>query len=140
MFRIFGPPGTGKTTKLLDMVDKALGKGMAPQKIAFLAFTRKAAHEARDRAAERFSLDPKNDLTYFRTLHSLAYWLLAVRESQMMSKNNYQELADSIGYVLDGSSSISEEEEWKKSTTEHPILSIINLARLKCQSLRKTYG
>ena len=47
MFRIFGPPGTGKTTKLLDMVDKALGKGMAPQKIAFLAFTRKAAHEKR---------------------------------------------------------------------------------------------
>jgi len=139
MFRIFGPPGTGKTTKLLDMVDKALGKGMAPQKIAFLAFTRKAAHEARDRAAERFSLDPKTDLTFFRTLHSLAYWLLAVRESQMMGKNNYQELANSIGYVLDGSSSIGEEEEWRQSTTEHPILSIINLARLKCQSLRKTY-
>ena len=47
MFRIFGPPGTGKTTSLLDMVDKALSSGVSPNKIAFLAFTRKAAHEAK---------------------------------------------------------------------------------------------
>ena len=43
MFRIFGPPGTGKTTRLLDMVDKALAEGVQPHQIAFLAFTKKAA-------------------------------------------------------------------------------------------------
>ena len=73
MFRIFGPPGTGKTTTLLNMVDKALADGVPSHQIAFLAFTRKAAHEARDRAAERFNLVAKDDLPYFRTLHSLAY-------------------------------------------------------------------
>ena len=72
MFRIFGPPGTGKTTALLNMVDKALESGVQPQEIAFLAFTKKAATEAKERAAERFHLDLKNDLVYFRTLHSLA--------------------------------------------------------------------
>ena len=51
MFRIFGPPGTGKTTKLLNMVDQALSNGVNPQDIAFLAFTRKAAAEAKERAA-----------------------------------------------------------------------------------------
>ena len=72
MFRIFGPPGTGKTTALLNMVDDALQSGIAPMNIAFLAFTRKAANEAKERAAARFNLDPKKDLFYFRTLHSLA--------------------------------------------------------------------
>ena len=70
MFRIFGPPGTGKTTTLLNMVDEALENGTSPHRIAFLAFTRKAANEAKERAAERFGLDPKKDLVHFRTLRS----------------------------------------------------------------------
>ena len=63
MFRVFGPPGTGKTTTLLNRVDEELAKGTPPEKVAFLAFTRKAAYEARDRAAVRFNLDPKKAVT-----------------------------------------------------------------------------
>ena len=69
---VVGPPGTGKTTFLLNEVEKHLGKGTRPERIAYLAFTRKAAREALDRAVEKFILDPK-DLPYFRTIHSLCY-------------------------------------------------------------------
>ena len=61
MCRIFGPPGTGKTTTLLNMVDKALADGVPSDQIAFLAFTRTSAQEARARAAERFILGAKDD-------------------------------------------------------------------------------
>ena len=46
---VLGPPGTGKTTTLLNKVDDYL-KQTDPDKIGYFAFTQKAAHEARDRA------------------------------------------------------------------------------------------
>ena len=100
MFRIFGPPGTGKTTALLDMVDKALSSGVSPNKIAFLAFTRKAANEAKERACERFKLDTQKDLQYFRTLHSLALTLSDIKPEQVMQAENYRELSDKLGITL----------------------------------------
>ena len=39
---IYGPPGTGKTTALLNIVETALSRGVKPERIAYLAFTRKA--------------------------------------------------------------------------------------------------
>ena len=100
MFRIFGPPGTGKTTTLLDMVDKALSAGVPANTIAFLAFTRKAATEAKERAAERFKLDPKHDLPYFRTLHSLALQCSDIQKDQIMQPENYRELSNNLGVSL----------------------------------------
>ena len=67
MFRIFGPPGTGKTTTLLNMLDKALESGVTPTSIAFLAFTRKAANEAKEEILLRRPWTNEEDqLTYFR--------------------------------------------------------------------------
>ena len=100
MFRISGPPGTGKTTTLLNMVDEALEAGVHPHRIAFLAFTRKAANEAKERAAARFNLDPKKDLIFFRTLHSLALTMSDIRPEQVMQEEHYRELSQAIGVTL----------------------------------------
>lgn len=139
MFRIFGPPGTGKTTTLLNMVDKALESGTQPQEIAFLAFTKKAATEAKDRAAERFGLDAKNDLVYFRTLHSLALSMTDVSSDRIMQQEHYKELSHAIGVEL-FSSKQGSDDFMDLAKTNDPLLGLINLARLRKIDLRKQYN
>ncbi|WP_337892749.1 UvrD-helicase domain-containing protein, partial [Mesomycoplasma ovipneumoniae] len=70
--KISGPPGTGKSTTLLNVVDQLLESKVAPDDIVFTTFSRAGAYEARDRASRRFKL-PEKSLPHFATLHSL--WL-----------------------------------------------------------------
>ena len=139
MFRIFGPPGTGKTTMLLDHVDRALSEGILPTEIAFLAFTRKAANEARERAAERFGLNEKEDLPYFRTLHSFSYRMLGVGDKDLMSKEHFDDLSKKIKIQLTVKN-CQDNEEGASAVSEHPVLGLINLSRLKKSNLRSEYN
>ena len=50
---VLGPPGTGKTTTLLNKVDDYL-KETDPDRIGYFAFTQKAAYHARDEAIKKF--------------------------------------------------------------------------------------
>jgi len=140
MFRIFGPPGCGKTTTLLNLVDQALTDHVSPNQIAFLSFTRKAANEARERAAKRFNLNAKTDLTYFRTLHSLSYRLLGLKDDQLMQTDHFNELSNHLGIQLTVSKNDSFfEDDVSITSSDHPILKLINLARLRKISIRQQY-
>lgn len=138
MFRTFGPPGTGKTTSMLNRVDEALAKGVAPTEIAFLAFTRKAANEARERAARRFDLDPKTDLVHFRTLHSLAYRTLGIRDTMLMKAENFSELSKRLG--LEMGSQTLDDDVGGMALGDHPVFSLINLARQRRIPVREQYN
>jgi DNA helicase-2/ATP-dependent DNA helicase PcrA len=94
-----GPPGTGKTTRLLEVVDQELQAGVRPDQIAFLAFTRKAAYEARKRAQDKFTLT-EDDLPFFKTLHSFAFKMLALDKSQVMDNQDYAEIGAAIGMTF----------------------------------------
>ena len=77
---ILGPPGTGKTTTLLNLVEDFLRAGTDIKKIGYFSFTKKAAWEATHRAEEKFMIDQK-EIPYFRTLHSLAFRTLGMTRS-----------------------------------------------------------
>ena len=98
---ILGPPGTGKTTALLNVVDRALESGTPPERIAFLAFTRKAASEAIERAMTRFGFE-EDRLPYFRTMHSLAFKELGLRRDEVMTTNHYKKLGRAMGISFRG--------------------------------------
>lgn len=73
-----GPPGTGKSTTLLNVVESLLSSGVDPEHIVYTTFTRAGAYEARDRACARFKLPPSR-LPYFKTLHALCHGLMPSR-------------------------------------------------------------
>ena len=69
---VLGPPGTGKTTFLLNKVEELFKEDIQPYELAYLAFTKKAATEALTRAVDKFDYE-QDQLIYFRTIHSLCY-------------------------------------------------------------------
>lgn len=99
MHKVFGGPGCGKTTRLLQIVEQELADGVPPNAIAFVGFTRKAAHEALARAKERFGL-AEDDLPFFRTLHSLAFRQLGLGRGDVMGQEDYRQIGEEIGVTF----------------------------------------
>ena len=124
---VLGPPGTGKTTTLLNKVDDYL-KETDPDKVGYFAFTQKAAYEARDRAIKKFNLG-EDDLPYFRTLHSLAFRRLGIKKENVMQRRHYMDLGKKIGFPV--SYAIYENDHSGIFTSDSEYLRIINLAKLR---------
>ena len=124
---VLGPPGTGKTTTLLNEVDKYL-KQTDPDKIGYFSFTQKAAYEARDRAMSKFNLTEK-DLPYFRTLHSLAFRRLGIKKDEVMQRRHYEDLGKKMNLILDYHE--YDNEHTGLFTTKSDLLRIVQIAKLR---------
>ena len=85
-YKVIGPPGTGKTRRLLNEVHRYVKKGVPLDRIGYFAFTRKAAREARDRYLKVETQLTKKDIQYFQTLNSLAFHKLALKEENVMQE------------------------------------------------------
>jgi len=133
---VLGPPGTGKTTTLLNLVDQFIQQGTRPRQIGYFSFTKKAATEAATRAAEKFGLDIDTDLENFRTLHSYAFKMLGMTKEKMMKKEDYKEFGQKCGIPIKVAN-YSEDDGTFNSDNEY--LTIINTARVKRLDLLEYY-
>lgn len=94
---IVGPPGTGKTTELLRVLREEIARGVRPERIAFLSFTRAARLEALVRVTKELGLS-EDDMPWCRTVHSAAYRLLKIAPSSIMMDERWSEFAAKYGY------------------------------------------
>jgi len=133
---VLGPPGTGKTTTLLNEVDKYL-KQTDPDKIGYFSFTQKAAYHARDRAMSKFNLS-EDDLPYFRTLHSLAFKRLGIKKEDVMQRRHYEDLGNKTGYNLDYNE--YDNEHTGLFTTKSDLLRIVQMAKLRNITPERQYN
>ena len=133
---IFGPPGTGKTTHLLGIVEAELQRGTPPDRIGYFAFTKRAAKEAIDRAMEKFNLNRK-DLKYFRTLHSMAYLTLGLATDDVMGDKDYEDVSDLLQIKLKNPN--KNVDYLGISTPQDPYLKLIDQAKIKGVSLSNEF-
>ncbi len=138
---IFGPPGTGKTTTLIKIVESELKKGTPPDRIAFVSFSRKAAEEARERAIEKLDIGAA-DLEWFRTLHSFAFQCLGIGTKDVMGPKDYIKLGEYVGLDLSprGSMSTDDGMAMPSATIGDQYLNIISYARAMMITLEQSYA
>ena len=91
IYKYFGPPGTGKTHKLISRAKAYIRIGTPLDKIAYFAFTKKAA----DVAKNRMPVD-NDKLYYFRTLHSFAFDQLQLNTKKVMQGEDYTKIGKKV--------------------------------------------
>ena len=136
--KLFGPPGTGKTTKLLKYVKTFLKLGTPIDKIGYFAFTTKAANEAIDRMLDYHTAFERKDLKHFRTLHSLAFNQLGMKRAQVMQEEHYEDIGKKLGIEVTVYSNGEESTGFINSDSEY--FNLINAARIKNISIEDEYN
>ncbi len=133
---LIGPPGTGKTTSLLNILDEELAAGTPPDRIGYVSFTRKAAEEAVTRACDRFKLS-RSDFPWFRTLHSLCFRMLGMTRREVLEGTRMREFASYARVRITGR--WSEDGTMVGFETGDRIIFMENLARIRGVPLRSVY-
>ena len=135
-----GPPGTGKTTTLLAHLEEELKAGVPVERIAFLTFTRRARREALERVEKVLGFSPK-DLPHFRTIHSMAFRGLSLKDGDVMGRKELQTFGEAMGltFLRSGVDELSAEGIGSQNKGD-ALLAIDNLARLRGQKVREAWG
>jgi DNA helicase-2/ATP-dependent DNA helicase PcrA len=97
--RLFGGPGSGKTTALLDRVEQLLEENddVEVRDVLVVSYTRAAAAEIRERLAERLDTTPRALRGNVCTMHAKAYDLLNLSRGDVVGESDKEEFCDEFG-------------------------------------------
>jgi DNA helicase-2/ATP-dependent DNA helicase PcrA len=96
--RLFGGPGSGKTTALLDRVEELIEEDdVDVRDVLVVSYTRAAAAEIRERLADRLGESPRALRGNVCTMHAKAYDLLNLSRSDVVGESDKEEFCDDFG-------------------------------------------
>ncbi|MFC6720414.1 ATP-dependent helicase [Halobacteriaceae archaeon SHR40] len=97
--RLFGGPGSGKTTALLDRVEELIESNdeLEVRDILVVSYTRAAAAEIRERLADRLDTTPRALRGNVCTMHAKAYDLLNLSRSDVVGESDKEEFCEDYG-------------------------------------------
>jgi len=133
IYKYFGPPGTGKTHKLISRAKAYIRIGTPLDSIAYFAFTKKAAKVARDR------MPVDNDkLYYFRTIHSFAFDQLDLNTKKVMQPSDYEKIGKQLNIRVKYYDKYNREEIFYLNN-DSPYFQMIGRAMNRDISIREEY-
>jgi len=120
--RLFGGPGSGKTTALLDRVDEMLDEGVAVNDILVVSYTRAAAQEVRERLAERLDCTPKSLRGNVCTMHAKAYELLNLSRGDVVGEKHKEAFCEEYGLDFEDEYKSSRRRSARSTTLGNKII------------------
>ena len=129
IYKYFGPPGTGKTHKLISRAKAYIRIGTPLDKIGYFAFTKKAAKVARD----RMPVD-SDKLYYFRTIHSFAYDQLDLDDTMVMQPKDYVDIGKKLNIKIKYYDKYNKEEIFYLNI-ESPYFKMVGRAMNRCTTV-----
>jgi superfamily I DNA/RNA helicase len=103
---ILGPPGCGKTYRLIQEIKSALEVGTHPSRIGVISFTKKAIEEMIARSCAAVNLEA-TDFPHMRTSHSFGFNGLGLQAQDVMKTSDYQVIGAELGLDFEGKDSAS---------------------------------
>lgn len=144
---IIGNPGCGKTTKLISELQKLYQEGTPLERIAYCSFSVAAIDEAVSRALKALKISTTTSsatsklekytgkLIYFKTLHAMAFRLLGLDSSSLLSETGMKDFARSQGLRITGDY-IRKKGLPHRMTSGDKIMQIIGVSELCNKSIR----
>lgn len=138
IIKILGSPGTGKTKKCLDIVEKELNRGVKPENLMYTTFTKAAPEEAKERIRKRgVDIDDEVLKENWNNIHSICYKMLGLSRSNVVNTKERAEFCNklNIGFEKDVESLDSSEIGMKSEEPGNKLFSAYDWLRTRREKI-----
>ena len=139
--RLFGGPGSGKTTALLDRVEQLLEDeaDVEMRDVLVVSYTRAAAAEVRERLAERLDTTPRALRGNVCTMHAKAYDLLNLSRGDVVGEDDKAEFCEDYGLEFEDEYEGSRRRSARSTTLGNKVIATSQWLQRTCRDVGDWY-